>query len=170
RWDKTKWYTIDYGRLAELVPQTAAAEGPAHDAPVEPLSMASQAATEEAESVAIDGAKSAPSWISTRSSIDYSNEIPKRACEGEPDEEARQPAPDSALPGATDYHFGEKLVNELDAAYAEIPEAERQTWYQRADQALEAAGMPEWMRITPTVKEMALRMWVATTIPAFASG
>lgn len=51
RWDKTKWYTIDYGRLAELVPQTAAVEGPVNDAPVEPPSMAGQASTDEAASV-----------------------------------------------------------------------------------------------------------------------
>ncbi len=65
---------------------------------------------------------------------------------------------------------GAEIVNELDAAYAESPEAERQAWYQRADQALEAAGMPEWMRITPTVKEMALRLWAGGTIPGLASG
>jgi hypothetical protein len=63
-----------------------------------------------------------------------------------------------------------RVVNDLDVAYAEIPEAERTTWYERADRALEAAGMPEWMRITPTVKEMALRMWVGTTIPGTATG
>jgi len=51
------------------------------------------------------------------------------------------------------------VVNDLDTAYAEIPEAERDTWYERADRALEAAGMPEWMRITPTVKAAAVRMW-----------
>jgi hypothetical protein len=67
-------------------------------------------------------------------------------------------------------HPEAKPVNELDAAYEAIPEAERQTWYERADQALEAAGMPEWMRITPTVKEMALRLWVGATIPGVATG
>ncbi len=29
--------------------------------------------------------------------------------------------------------------------------------------------MPEWMRIVPTVKEMALRLWVCSTIPALDS-
>lgn len=51
-----------------------------------------------------------------------------------------------------------------------IPEGGRANWYERADEALEAAGMPEWMRITPTVKEAALRLWVATTIPKVATG
>jgi hypothetical protein len=55
-------------------------------------------------------------------------------------------------------------------AYAEIPEVEREWWCERADRALEAAGMPEWMRIAPTVKEMALRLWVGTTISGVATG
>ncbi len=34
----------------------------------------------------------------------------------------------------------------LDAAYAEIPEAERETWYHRAERALEAAAeRPGWL-------------------------
>ncbi|WP_143301775.1 hypothetical protein [Candidatus Entotheonella palauensis] len=57
-----------------------------------------------------------------------------------------------------------------DVAYEAIPEAERGVWYESADRALEAAGMPEWMRITPTVKEAALRLWIGSTIPALASG
>ncbi len=84
----------------------------------------------------------------------------------------------AAAPEVTTSHLGEEkkaiegaaIINELDVAYEAIPEGERQTWYERADRALEAAGMPEWMRITPTVKEMALRLWVGETIPAFASG
>ncbi len=64
----------------------------------------------------------------------------------------------------------EQVVNELDAAYEAIPESERQTWYKRANRALEKAGMPEWMRITPTVKEMTLRLWVGSTVPGLASG
>ncbi len=105
-------------------------------------------------------------------------ELPKRACEGEPDEEARQPAPSTAEPVVPACHHGTEaepveaaaVVNELDVAYEAIPEAERESWYEKADQALENAGMPEWMRITPTVKEMALRLWVATTIPGWATG
>ena len=53
-----------------------------------------------------------------------------------------------------------RVVNDLDVAYADIPEAERDTWYERADRALAAAGMPEWMRIAPTVKAAAVRMWL----------
>ncbi len=49
------------------------------------------------------------------------------------------------------------VVNELDAAYEAIPEAERGAWCERADRALEAAGMPEWMRITPTDGEATAR-------------
>ncbi|ETW95412.1 MAG: hypothetical protein ETSY1_30760 [Candidatus Entotheonella factor] len=178
RWDKTKWYTIDYGRLAELVPQTAAAEGPVNDAPVEPPSMAGQASTDEAASVTIDGAESPPSWKTMGSSMNYSIEISNRACEGEPEEEARQPALETAEPEVPSCHLGaeaksiemEAVVNELDMAYEAIPEAERGTWYERADRALEAAGMAEWMRITAVVKEAALKLWVGSTIPAFASG
>ncbi len=55
-------------------------------------------------------------------------------------------------------------------AYEAIPETERQSWYERADRALEATGVPEWMRITAVVKEMALTLWVGSTIPALASG
>jgi hypothetical protein len=62
------------------------------------------------------------------------------------------------------------VVNDLDAAYADIPEAERDAWYERADRALAATGMPEWMCITPTVKEMALRLWVGATIPGVETG
>jgi len=62
-------------------------------------------------------------------------------------------------------------------AYAEIPEAEREWWYERADRALAAAGMPDWMRITPTVKAAAVRMWLGestsgglTLVPVMAPG
>lgn len=61
-------------------------------------------------------------------------------------------------------------ANDLDAAYAAIPEAERAAWYERADVVLANAGMPEWMRITPTVKEMAVRLWVGATVPWAAMG
>jgi hypothetical protein len=67
-------------------------------------------------------------------------------------------------------HHEEKPINELDVAYEAIPKAERETWYERADRVLEATGMPEWMRIAPTVKEMALRLWVGTMIPGVANG
>lgn len=66
--------------------------------------------------------------------------------------------------------YGGKPDNELDVAYAAIPEAERESWYERADQALENAEMPDWMRITPAVKEMALRLWVGATIPPLHRG
>ncbi|WP_179131382.1 hypothetical protein [Candidatus Entotheonella palauensis] len=53
-------------------------------------------------------------------------------------------------------------------AHEAIPEAERGAWYERAEQALADLEIPEWMRIVPTVKEMALRLWVGATIPALA--
>jgi len=43
-------------------------------------------------------------------------------------------------------------INGLDAAYSAIPEAERRTRAERDDRVLAAAGMPGWLRITPTVK------------------
>ncbi len=177
RWDKTKWYSIDYAKLAELVPETVV-EAPANDRPVEATSMDRQASTDEAVSVAIDGEDIASSWKTKRSSIDYSTEILNRACEGEPGEEARQPALETAKPLVPECHHGEEsesieaaeVVNELDAAYEAIPEGERETWCERANWALEAAGMPEWMRITGVVKEMALRLWMDQTIPELVSG
>ncbi len=84
-------------------------------------------------------------------------------CASEPEKEAR-------LHPLEDYKPEEEVVNELDVAYEAIPEGERGAWYERADQALEIAGMPEWMRISPTVKEMALRLWIGSTIPPLASG
>ena len=178
RWDKTKWYSIDYAKLAELVPAAAAEERPAADSAAVPPSMAHEAAIDEAADAVIDGADVASSWKTKGSSIDYSIEIPKRACEGEPEEEARQPALEATSPEVTRCHLGAEpesievteVVNELDAAYEAIPEAERETWLERARRALEAAGMPEWMRIVPTVKEMALRLWVGSTIPEVATG
>ncbi len=65
---------------------------------------------------------------------------------------------------------GKAAANELEVAYETIPEAERRTWYERAEQQLAAAGMPSWLRIVPTVKEAALRLWVGTTIPGLAAG
>lgn len=132
--------------------------------------MARQAAIDEAVDVTIDGEETASSWKTKRSSMDDTIESPNRAREGEPAGGPRQPAPPTVEPGVPPGPHGENIVNELDAAYEAIPEAEREAWYEWADQALEAAGMPEWMRITPTVKEMALRLWVGSTMPAFASG
>ena len=62
------------------------------------------------------------------------------------------------------------VVNDLDVAYADIPEAERDMWYERADRALAAAGVPEWMRIAPTVKAAAVRMWGGELRPIPATG
>jgi hypothetical protein len=118
----------------------------------------------------IDDAETSPSWLTK----DSSNRTPKktlnRACVREPDVGARTPALEATDPVVSPCHHEAKPVNELDVAYEAIPEAERQTWYERADQALEAAGMPEWMRIMPTVKEMAFRLWVGSTIPGVATG
>jgi hypothetical protein len=85
-----------------------------------------------------------------------------------------------ARPHALEDHKLEEppVVNDLDVAYAEIPEAERDAWYERAERVLAAAGMPDWMRIAPTVKAAAVRMWlgeitsggVLTLVPAMAPG
>jgi hypothetical protein len=87
-----------------------------------------------------------------------------RACVREPDAGARPPALEDHKP------VEPRVVNDLDVAYADIPEAERDTWYERAERALADAGMPEWMRITPTVKATAVRMWLGATIPGIATG
>jgi hypothetical protein len=170
RWDKTKWYTIDYARLGELVPQAPATEAPADDVPVAVPSMAPEAILDETQTGIIDNEEASRSWITKKSSTQDTNQLLKRACVREPGAGARTHALETTNPGVPQGHHGEKPIHELDVAYAEIPEAERATWYERADQALEAAGMPEWMRITPTVKEMALRLWVGTTIPELANG
>jgi hypothetical protein len=75
------------------------------------------------------------------------------ACAREPKGGARPHALEDNKPGTS------LVVNDLDVAYVQIPEAEREWWCERADRALEAAGMPDWMRITPTVKAAAVRMW-----------
>ena len=83
-----------------------------------------------------------------------SDKLLNRECACEPEGGARPHALEDHKPTEP------RVVDDLDAAYADIPEAERDTWYERADQALAAAGMPEWMRITPTVKAEAVRMWL----------
>jgi hypothetical protein len=112
----------------------------------------------------IDDAETSPSWLTKDSSNRTSKKTLNRACVREPDAEARTHALEDHKPAEP------RVVNDLDVAYADIPEAERDTWYERADRALAAAGMPEWMRIAPTVKEAALRLWVGTTIPGVATG
>jgi len=82
----------------------------------------------------------------------------------EPDAGARPPALEDHKPADP------RVVNDLDVAYAGIPEAERNTWYERAERALAAAGMPEWMHITPTVKAAAVRMWWGLEPVTIASG
>ena len=188
RWDKTKWYAINYGRLAELVPPLAVSEAPAVEEPAPVCSMAPVAPIDNPQLDPIDDATSAHSWNTKNSPNQSTSKIFKRARQDEPDEAARllalqttEPTITAASPCqteaiATEYQAESavidplKPVNELDAAYEAIPETERQTWYERADQALEAIGMPEWMRIAPTVKEMALRLWVGATIPGLATG
>jgi len=178
RWDKTKWYTINYAKLEELVPQTSAMEAPAVDIPMTAPSILPEATPDEtqtdtiddAQTDTIDDAEVSPSWITKNSPTKDSNKILSRARVREPDAGARAHALETTSPVVSPCHHEKKPVNELDVAYEAIPEAERETWYERADRALEAAGMPEWMRITPTVKEMALRMWVGATIPGVTTG
>jgi hypothetical protein len=184
RWDKTKWYTIDYNRLSELVPQTPVKEAPVVDMPMTAPSMVLEATTDEtqpdtidnAPTDTIDDAEASPSWLTKDSPTKPSNKILNRAGVREPDAGARIPALEVTKPVVSPCHHETKPVNELDVAYTAIPEAERQTWYERADQALAAAGMPEWMRITPTVKATAVRIWLGevtsggmlTLVPAMA--
>ena len=167
RWDKTKWYTIDYNRLSELVSQTPATEAPAVDMPMTAPSMVPETTTEEtqadiidnAPTDTIDGEEVSPSWLTKDSSNRTSKETLNRACVREPDAGARPPALEDHKP--VEPH----VVNDLDVAYADIPEAERETWYERADRALAGAGMPDWMRIAPTVKAAAVRMWLDEDAP-----
>jgi hypothetical protein len=171
RWNKTKWYTLNENVLAELMGQAVAGEMPkpvvAAAAETEVVSMGAEVAMDRQQTTAIEGTDTAP--------IDGVNAAPclterspdintKSACAREPEGGAHTHALEDYKPAAP------RGVNDLDAAYAEIPVAERDAWYERADRALEAAGMPDWMRIAPTVKEAALRLWVGTTIPGVAEG
>ncbi len=155
RWDKTKWYTINEAQLAELVPEPE--ESPADDALPTLTSTKRDVPTDETEIDTIEDEAAVPSWIAKNSSMDDTKKILKRGCTSEPDEGARSHPLGSGKAA--------EAVNELDLAYEQIPEAERRTWYESAEQALAAAGMPGWLRIVPTVKEMALRMWVDAAAP-----
>ncbi|ETX03706.1 MAG: hypothetical protein ETSY1_46395 (plasmid) [Candidatus Entotheonella factor] len=183
RWYRRKWYTLNAEALAELVgcavvpnaAEPAVAEAAAGETTAMGATAMEAAAPIEGEQVcAIEGIDQAPiegieqapiegiDFVLCLESGRSPDRSSKRACASEPDEEARSHPPDPKS--------GKEAVNELDVAYETIPEGERQTWYERADRTLEAAGMPEWMRITPTVKEMALRLWVGETIPGLATG
>jgi hypothetical protein len=171
QWNKTKWYTLNEDVLAGLMGRTIAAE-PAEPvaadvAETEVVSMGAEVAMDGQQTTAIEGTETA--------AIDGINVVPslterspnintKRACVREPEAEARPPALKDHKPAEP------HVVNDLDVAYADIPEAERDTWYERADRALAAAGMPEWMRITPTVKAAAVRMWCELESAAVALG
>jgi hypothetical protein len=187
RWDKTKWYAINYGRLAEVAPLATISQPPAIEEPPPICSMAPAAPIDNPQLDPIEDATSAHSWYTKDSKNKNTSKCFKRARQGEPAEAARllalqttepivKASPNPTVPIATEGQVEPagadplKPVNELDAAYEAIPETERQTWYERADQALEAIGTPEWMRIAPTVKEMALRLWVGATIPGLATG
>jgi hypothetical protein len=110
------------------------------------------------------GRKVSPSWLTKDSPTKTSKKILNRACTCELEREARTHALEDHKPAEP------PVVNDLDAAYAEIPEAERDAWYERADQALAAAGMPDWMRIAPMVKAAAVQMWLAELVPMQATG
>ncbi|MCA8837596.1 MAG: hypothetical protein K8963_07070, partial [Proteobacteria bacterium] len=189
RWNKTKWYTLNEDVLAELMgspvvpnavePVVAEAEAVETQAVV----MGADVAIDEQLSAAIDGIDAAtidgcdfvPSLAVRSPKIDT-----KSACASEPERGAHTPALETEEPVVTSCHHGAASMparpsspemtvtpaeeaSDLDAAYAAIPEAERETWCERADRALEAAGMPDWLRIAPTVREMALRLWVGDT-------
>jgi len=132
--------------------------------------MAPRATIDDTQNDTIDNAEASSTWITKDSSTKDSNQLLNRACVYEPDAGARLHALRTTESVVSLCRHKEKPINELDVAYEAIPEPERQTWYERADRALEAAGMPEWMRIAPTVKEAALRLWVGTTIPGVATG
>lgn len=150
RYDKTKWYSLDEEALAKRLPEQSAT------LPSEPVVMeATSAEAPKTLLASLDSAESAPSKSQRRSP----ERNTKSACACEPDETARPHSLRDEKPE-------EKPVNDLDAAYTAIPEVEREAWYERADRALEAAGMPSWMRIAPTVREAALRMWVGEGVMA----
>jgi len=160
RWNKTKWYTLNEDVFAGLMGRAIAAESAepvaADVAETEVVSMGAEVAMDGQQTTAIEGTETA--------AIDGINVVPslterspdkntKRACACEPEGGARPHALENSKLTAP------PVVNDLDVAYAEIPEAEREWWCERADRALAAAGMPDWMRITPTVKSAASRMW-----------
>lgn len=101
---------------------------------------------------------------------DLNTKLPKSACESEPSGEARQRLLETPETEVTSSHLGESVVNELDVAYEAIPEPERETWLEKARRALTAEGWPEFALIKPTLMEHALRLWVGSTVPGFASG
>lgn len=184
RWNKTKWYTLNEDVLAEMMGHavaTEAAEPVVMEAtPTEAVSMGAEVTMDRQQPPAIDGVETAPIDEVETAPIDgveitpclktvkNTKKTPKSARASEPDAGALTLALEDRKPEHPKAE--EKAETELDAAYEAIPEAERATWVERADRALAAAGMPEWMRIVPTVKEMALRLWVGETIPAFAPG
>lgn len=153
RWDKTKWYTINRTKLSELVPEPPAAPADADDAPPEPPSMASGGAADEPPAAAIDGAEPAPSWITRRSSKRSSERSPKSACVREPNKGAR-PHPLAAAPAQR------PAVNELDAAYQQIPEGVRPKLEAAAHERLSAEGVPGFLRIVPTIRDVMVRLWL----------
>ncbi len=121
RWNRRKWYTLNAEALAELVgiggvAEVESAEASTMDMP-DPIEGQTFTPIEGIESASIDGADFVPCKDSGRSS----GEIFKRACEGEPDEEARQPALETAGPVVPSCHHGAKpepieateVVNEL---------------------------------------------------------
>ncbi len=173
RYDRTKWYTIDEAALAKRLSEAVAAttvQTAAVEAEGDVLTSAPAAAIEAEEAGVLEAAEAVCSQNPVRSSMSSSREIPKRGCARKLGGGARAHPLEDTEPVVTTCRHGENPVNELDAAYEAIPEAERESWYERADRALEAAGMPGWMRIAPTVKEAALPMWVGSTIPVLASG
>jgi hypothetical protein len=156
RWNKTKWYTLNEDVLAELMGRAVAVEAAepvvADAAKTEVVSMSAKVAMDGQQTTPIDGINFVPSLTGRSPDKDS-----KSACACEPGGGARTHALEDHKPEK------QPVVNDLDVAYAEIPEAERETWYERADRALEAAGMPDWMRIAPMVKEIAVQMWVRAT-------
>ena len=158
------------GQFAPIVRLPPTVQTAAVEAEGDVLTSAPAAAIEAEEAGVLEAAEAVCSQNPVRSSMSSSREIPKRGCARKLGGGARAHPLEDTEPVVTTCRHGENPVNELDAAYEAIPEAERESWYERADRALEAAGMPGWMRIAPTVKEAALPMWVGSTIPVLASG
>lgn len=77
RWDKMKWYTINYAKLGELAPQPPA-EDSADEGQEPPPSMEPEGLVDEAETAAIEDAEDSPLWITKNSSMDYSNKIGRK--------------------------------------------------------------------------------------------
>ncbi|PON17872.1 hypothetical protein C2W62_10965 [Candidatus Entotheonella serta] len=128
--------------------------------------MGAVASMDEQASAPIDGVDFVPYLESGRST----ERAAKRACEGEPNKETRSHALETASLVVSRCYHGEQPVNELDAAYEAIPEAERPQLEAQAQERLIADGVPGFMRIVPPIRDVMVRLWRGELVPVAASG